>query len=147
MNLPWGRIAFLGASLGVHLVIVGAVLAVSRTDAPAPLPPIQVDVVQESSGTNRRAFARTLPSIEARVAGKNNRSLPSAPPSRASELAPEPRTRLLPTEERAEGKKNQQDSQSSAREALGFAWSGLKCAACFAAGGFTWKRPGNRWLK
>ena len=71
MRLPRGTLAFLGASAGVHLAIVGAIFAVSRTEAPAPLPVIQVDLVQESSGAYRRAFVRAvskgLPVLEARV--------------------------------------------------------------------------------
>ena len=58
MRLPRGTLAFLGASAGVHVAIVGAIFAVSRTEAPAPRPVIPVDLVPESRGAYRRAFFR-----------------------------------------------------------------------------------------
>ncbi len=75
----------MGASVGVHLAIIGAVVALTWSEAPAPLPIIQVDLVQESSGAYRRALARALsgglPVLEVRVVRNANQKMRTARPA------------------------------------------------------------------
>ncbi len=69
------------------MAVAGAVVTFAHTEAPAPLPVITVDLVQEDAGQYTRAFAKTLPVIEAKVAPAPDRA---KRPASAAAISPRP---------------------------------------------------------